>query len=150
MELYNPDTEFSGVSPDGRAGRSAPADVSAAAAAGRPILPAQSPSPEVSAPAEPEVVTLAMTQTITAPPVTVQSRDRKPSPGKPAGSSNDGGRPVKDDGDGKDDKDKGEDKGPPKPPRKGGKKDPDDSDGGGSSPELPSEEVEEVRQGNMG
>mgnify|MGYP002806684819 CR=1 FL=1 len=102
MDVYNPDPEFSGVSPDGRAERSAPADVSAAAAAGRPILPARVPSPEVSAPAEPEVVTLAMTQTITAPPVTVQSRDRKPSPGKPAGSSRDGGRePGKDDGDGK-------------------------------------------------
>ena len=43
MDFYNPDPEFSGVSPDGRAERSAPADVSAAAAAGRPSLPAKSP-----------------------------------------------------------------------------------------------------------
>ncbi len=43
------------------------------------------------------------------------------------------------------DKDKNEDKGPPRPPRKGGKKDPDDSNPDESNPEpgLPSEEEEE-------
>ncbi len=101
MDLYTPDPEGFGFTPGGRAEHSASAGVSDAAAAGKPVLPVRPQSPLASASAGPEVAALAVVETITAPPVTVQRRDRKRSPGKPAGSSNDGGRPGKNDGNGK-------------------------------------------------
>ena len=114
----------------------------------------------VSESSGPQVATLAVTQTITAPTVTERGQDRKPSPSKPAGSSKDGDRkPGKGDKDGKkDDKDKGNDKGPPKPDRSessgGGKKEPGDSEPEDSNlepePSIPEEEEEEVGQGNRG
>ena len=98
-----PDPEF-GVTPGGRAEHSESSGVSATAAAGRPILPASPQLHVVSDSSGPQVATLAVTQTITAPTVTERGQDRKPSPSKPAGSSNDGDRkPDKGDKDGKKD-----------------------------------------------
>jgi hypothetical protein len=157
IDLCNHDPEL-GVAPGGRAEHSESSGVLDTAAAGRPILPASPQLPLVSESSGPEVATLAVTQTVTAPTVTVRGQDRKPSPSKPAGSSKDGDRkPGKGDKDGKkDDKDKGNDKGPPKPDRSessgGGKKEPDESEPEDSNPEpepsLPDDKEKEVGQGN--
>ena len=110
IDLYTPDPEF-GVTPGGRAEHSESSGVSASAAAGRPILPASPQLPLVSESSGPKVATLAVTQTITAPTVTVRGQDRKPSPGKPSSSRDGNRKPGKDDKGGKkDDKDKDDDK----------------------------------------
>jgi hypothetical protein len=147
---YNANPEL-GITPDGRAEHSELSDALASAVAGRPIRPASSPplsGAELSAPQEAQ---FAQTQTITAPTVTKRV-NRKPSPNRPAGSSQDGNRkPDKGDKDGKkddDDEGKGDDRGPTKPPRPGipgGKKDPD-GDSPDASPDgsLFDEDEEEI------
>ncbi len=153
---YNTNPEL-GVTPDGRAEHSELSDVPASAVAGRPILPASSLPLSVAELSAPQTAQLAQTQTITAPTV-AERVNRKPSPNRPAGSSNDGNRkPDKGDKDGKkdDDEGKGDDRDPPKPPRPGipgGKKDPDD-DSPDASPEaslIDEDEEERVAPSKQG
>ncbi len=99
VDLYNPDQEDLGDTPRRRAEHSELSGVPAAAV-GRPILPASPQLPLDSELSGPKVATLAVTQTITAPTVTVRGQDRKPSPGKPSSSRDGNRKPGKDDKDG--------------------------------------------------